>query len=110
LTREGNSETVFHAGELDKGLSAGGAGGQEHEGEGDDEGVTHQTTSGERSTRRFEHRKKSNVHWRINRGETSGSENTRSEDAPGGKARGGHTKGRQTEDGHACGRFAIAAP
>jgi hypothetical protein len=60
--------------------------------------------------RRFEHRKKSNVHWRINRGETSGSENTRSEDAPGGKARGGQIKGRETEDGRACGRLAIAVP
>jgi hypothetical protein len=46
----------------------------------------------------------------INRGETSGSENTWPEDASGGKAHGGHPKGRQTEDGRACGRLAIAVP
>jgi len=60
--------------------------------------------------RRFERRKKSNVHWRDQRGDTSGSENTRSEDAPGGKARGGQIKSRETEDGRACRRFAIAVP
>jgi hypothetical protein len=46
----------------------------------------------------------------MNRGEASGGKNTRAEDAPGGKARGGQIKGRETEDGRACGRIAIAVP